>query len=263
MKRAGSAIGALAVVTLLGFWYLDGHCPAAIGEAPFATTYRFAEALDSVDSRGLVDLKKLQAQRRSLDEFVASLASTATDRFATSDEAVVFWLNAYHSLTLQTLLDGDDSVWRTWPVGGRRLTRWALVRHHLRDLGDPRIALALCDGTKSGPRLDAVPYDPVLLESQLTDAARRFIRRADVVNLRGTVVEVSPRLLEHEAELLAALPEGNRHLLQFIWAFLPDTCDGSRPGCETRGALDSACGRMLTGCTIQPMPRDDSPPVTQ
>ena len=263
MKRAGFATGTIAVVGLIAFWYLDGHLPAPMGPVPFALTSDLTEAMQAVDSRGQVNLTKLQAHRVALEAFITTLASTPTDHFATTEEGLVFWLNAYHALTLQTLLDGNDGWWRSWPIGGRRLTRAALVRHHLRDLGDPRIALSLCDGTRGGPRLDGAPFDTVMLEAQLTDAARRFIGRADVVHLNGKTVELSARLVEHEAELLAALPEGNRHILQFIWAFLPETCDGARPGCETRAALDSACGRTLTGCAIQVMAPDETQATTR
>lgn len=262
MKRAGWAIGALAVVGLLGFSYLDGHVPASMGPTPFASS-DLTEAMQAVDSRGQVNLTKLAAHRVALEAFVTSLASTPTDHFASTEEGLVFWLNAYHALTLQTLLDGNDGWWRSWPIGGHRLTRAALVRRQLRDLGDPRIALALFDGTRGAPRLIGVPFDSVMLETQLTDAARRFIGRADVVHLNGKTVELSARLVEHEAELLAALPEGNRHILQFIWAFLPETCDGARPGCETRAALDSACGRTLSLCTIQVVAADESKATTR
>jgi hypothetical protein len=255
------AASVLAFVASLGLAYLDGQCPAPMGPPPFASTFELAEALQAVDARGTVDLAKLSAHRQALESYLSSLASTQTDTLTLPNEATAFWLNAYHALTLQTLLEHDDGWWRSWPIAGHRLTRWALVRHHLTQTGDPRVIVATCDGSKGAPRLDGAPFDSAMLENQLTDAARRFIRRAEVVHLAGTTVEVSPVLLEHEAELLAALPEGNRHLLQFVWAFLPETCDGERPGCETRAAIDSACGRKLDGCHVTRGSRDESPAV--
>ena len=240
----------VAVLTGAGALYLDGQFPADTGEAAWGYADQLAGALQAVDARGVVDAQKLKVHRAALDSFVANLATTRADQFGSPAEENAFWLNAYHALTLQTLLDGDG-WWRSWPVGGHHMTRWSIARHHLRDIGDPRVPLARWDGTKSSPRLESVPFDAVGLDRQLTEAVRRFIRRRDVVHLRGKVVELSPRLMEHEQELLEALPEGNRHVLQFVWAFLPDTCDGERPGCETRAALDSACGRELAGCTVQ------------
>ncbi len=256
--RWASAFALLSLTCAVLALYVDGQFPGAMGPTPFAFNHELAEALQAVDSRGLVDMKKLAAHRVALDSYVNNLASSTTEHFASNEEGTAFWLNAAHALMLQTLLDGGG-WWKSWPVGGSRLTRWSLERHHLRETGDPRVALALCDGTRGGPRLGEAPFDAVVLDAQLTDAVRRFIRRADVVHLAGKTVELSPRLMEHELELLSALPANNRNtVLQFVWAFLPDSCEGQRPGCETRAALDLACGRALDGCTLKVMPRDES-----
>jgi len=243
------AFAGVALIASGAALYLNGQLPAAMGETPWGYADQLAEALQAVDARGSVELAKLRLHRAALDSFIANLASTSTERFRSPAEENAFWLNAYHALTLQTLLDGDG-WWQSWPVAGHRVTRWSIARHHLREVGDPRLPLARWDGSKSGPRLEAVPFDGVGLDRQLTEAVRRFIRRRDVVQRKGKVVELAPRLLEHERELLEALPEGNRRVLQFIWAFLPQTCDGEWPGCETRAALDAACGRELDACTV-------------
>jgi hypothetical protein len=214
-----------------------------------------------------VDIAALRARRAELDAFVASMAAHAPsvepDKFPTPDEKLAFWLNAYHALVLEELLErwplgSPDEVplgrfaWaRSWPIGGERLTLWSIERRFLRESGDARVFLARFTGHRGGPLLDGAPFDPATLDAQLNDAGRRFMRRKENVAIEGKTVKVSSVLRDHQEAFMAALPSGRVSVLQIVWAFLPETCESERPGCETRGELDKLCGATFDKCTVE------------
>lgn len=259
-----SLSAALLVVSVVVL-YRNGRLPASVpGDAPDYALTDLMGALQHLDSRGLVDVAALSKDREALDRFIAAMAKTSPlttpDRFPTVDDRVAFWLNAAHALTLQQLIETPEatsveqlSSWRSWPIGGQRLTREAIVSRFLANTGDGRVWLALFDGSVGGPLLDSAPFGGDTLNPQLDEAARRFLRRADVVQLAPPVVKLSPRVTAHLDDFLSALPEGRSGVLQVVWAYLPETCDGVRPGCDTRADLDRACGSDFQRCTTQPL----------
>ena len=111
--------------------YVDGHLPARIPQGDAPLDYRpLAVALQHVSPTGVVDYLGLREDRASLDQFVAQLARVAPlnrpDLFATSEDRLAFWLNAYHALVLEAALDeapearldalGRSFFWlRSWP----------------------------------------------------------------------------------------------------------------------------------------------------
>ncbi|SEM28953.1 Protein of unknown function, DUF547 [Stigmatella aurantiaca] len=255
-------LAALAVLHLYGL--LPARVPPV--EAPFSYA-GYARALRHVKSDGDVDFAALGQQRAELDAFVRSLATFSPrshpERFAQPEEVLAYWLNAHTALLLQAMVDGYPSLerhffWsRAWPVGGQRLTLWALEHRILqREFADPRIHLALFRGTRGGPALEGVPFEPSFLDAQLNDAVRRFMGDKRHVRLEGTTVHLAQVFETHQEDFLAALPEGRRsHVLQFVWAFLPDTCT-ERYGCDTRSDLDRVCGPALDRCQVAYVPED-------
>jgi hypothetical protein len=263
-RRAAVVPGLAAVAALALALFLDGRLPAPVPRP--AADYSPAlllEALAQVDSLGRVDFDALKARPQALRAYVASLASvsprTQPERFPTPEDSVAYWLNAYHALVLQQLVDAwpvasPDEVSfftrRAWPIGGQRLSLAAIERRYLAQAMDARVHLARFDGSAGGPLLDGAPFDGATLDAQLNDAARRFLRRPENVALDGEVVRLHPVLRDEAAAFRAALPDGQGSVLQVVWAFLPDTCDGERPGCDTRADLDKACGPALEACTL-------------
>ncbi len=269
-KRLAIAFCVLSVVTATAVLWMDGHFPASIPERHGDLDYRpLAQALGYVSSTGLVDYAGLRRDRANLDQFVDSLASVTPlnrpELFPEASDQLVFWLNAYHALALQAALDdgAPDSerlsrftyAMRTWPIGGRRLSLFALERRFLRDVGDPRVPFSLACGARGCALLDGAPYQADTLDAQLNDAVRRFMRDPHNVKIDGKAVHVSQLVQRHEPEILAALPPGSHGALQFVWAFLPDSCT-ERPGCDTRADLDRACGVNLDGCKVDYLPFD-------
>ncbi|MDY7227492.1 DUF547 domain-containing protein [Hyalangium rubrum] len=268
-----------AVLGVGGVFHANGLLPASVpdSEAPFSYA-RYARVLRHVKPDGDVDFSAIGRERQELDAFVDSLASfsprSRPELFPKSEDALAYWLNAYHALVLQSLVDeypyleSVHAPWlgrffwgRSWPVGGRRLTLWALEhRVLLREFADPRIHLALFRGTRGGPLLDGAPFEPAFLDSQLNDAARRYVGDKRHVRLEGNTLHLSRVFETHQADFLAALPAGRRgSVLQFVWAFLPDTCT-DRPGCDTRADLDRVCGVKLDQCQIVYVPEDGALP---
>ena len=258
-------LGAAALI------FIDGHVPASVPEGDARIDYRpFAKALEHVGSSGRVDYAALKNDRQPLDDFIGQLARVSPinhpEQFESADDRLAFWLNAYHALVLQAGLDADkdatlDSVgrsffWaRSWPIGGRRFTLWSVERRFLSETGDSRIPFALACGASGCALLDGAPYQADTLDAQLNDAVGRFVQNERNVKLRSDGIHLSPLFRIHEADIRAALPEGRTNVLQFVWAFLPEAC-ANRPGCDTRGDLDKACGPKLEDCVLKFEPFD-------
>lgn len=271
LKKLATAFLALSLGLAAFLLYVDGHVPASSGTPDHPLDYRpFAKALNHVGPTGLVDYAALKADRAPLDAFVASLADVsplnAPQFFETPDDRLAFWLNAYHALVLQAAIDepadaeldgaGKSFYWlRSWPIGGRRFTLWSIERRFLSETGDSRVPFALACGAKGCALPDGAPYQADTLDAQLNDAVGRFVQNEHNVKVKPDGVHLSPLFQRHEADIKAALPEGRTHLLQFVWAFMPEACL-DRPGCDTRGDLDKLCGPKLDGCPLKYEPFD-------
>jgi hypothetical protein len=259
---AGAAAG-------LGWLQALGYLPAGVPTEPAEFSYRpLGEALRHVDSSGRVDYVGLQRDRAGLDAFVGSLArfspESRPDLFPEREEQLAYWLNAYNALALQAIADrypglesprdllGSRFYWGlSWPVGGRRLSLYAVVSRFLRhELADARAHFATANGTLGGAALEATPFMPDTVDAQLDDAARRFMRDRRHVRLEQSVVHLSPVFEWYRVDFEGALPEGRTGgVLQVVWAYLPEACD-ERPGCDTRADLDRVCGPQLNRCQV-------------
>ena len=265
-RKVVYAMAAAMVLVAALVLYVDGHLPARVpADTPALQMSDLVDALRSVDSRGVVDLAELKKRHASLERYVAALAAhapdTEPDAYPTVEARLAYWLNAYHALTLLELMDTRDSSTSTWresfhatPIGGKQLTRRAIFRHSLSQSGDGRVVLAVFTGAKGSGVLDGAPFDPLSLNPQLDDAARRFVRRRDHFTLQDDAVKLSELFLRHQADFLAALPPERDSVLQIVWAYLPDTCESA--SCETRSALDRACGPRFEDCTVEWLPVD-------
>ena len=266
LRRAAICFALLSVAFAFGVLYVGGNLPASIPTSTDRfTDVPFGHALEHVSPQRGVDFDALKADRAPLDTFVASLASWSPDNhpeaFAEKDDALAYWLNAYHALVLQSLRDrwpdtrspGDLFFQRfywsqSWPIGGHHFTLWSIEKRVRDEFGDARIHFALACGARGCALPDDAPYEGATLDAQLNDAARRFMQSSKNVKLVGHTLTLSPIFRWYRKDLLAAVPEGSS-VLQMVWAFLPDSCD-ERPGCETRGELDKACGAKFDQCTV-------------
>lgn len=273
LRRLGVVLAVVSVVPSLVALWVDGHLPASVppGKRSYSSS-ALAEAYRRIDARnGTVDMNLLSNDLAALNRYVEQLASVSPlnvpEAFPQPADKLAFWLNAYHALVLQQMVEawpgardiGHLSFYRrTWPVGGSRLTLFAIERRFLAPAEDPRVFLALFTGARGSGVLDGAPFDPATLDAQLNDAVRRFVRRKDNFSIAGKTVRLAEVFHEHRDELLAAAPLERKQILQIVWAFLPDDCQGNRPGCDTRGDLDRACGPELDQCQVEYAPLDRS-----
>lgn len=173
---------ALVAAAVIAVGLAGASEPAADPWAKFLTT--------AVNAAGEVAYRSLErAQRTRIDQYLDDLGRQDVSRFG-HDPTVAFWLNAYHALVISAVLHGEDPDtlrgrarmyhWFGHVIAGRRRTLDD-VRAILDTYAstDPRIHLAICDGTRGGARLMAEPYEADRLDAQLAAAARRFVNNGE------------------------------------------------------------------------------------
>ena len=146
-----------------------------------------------VDSLGAVDYAALQASRQGLDAFNNSLdAVEEATYYSWSDaEQIAYWVNAYNSLTLKSIIDQDPikasikditGVWRIrkHPILGQDKTLDNIEHQTLRaNFDEPRIHAALVCAAVSCPPLRTEPFTGADLDAQLNDQVDQWLARPD------------------------------------------------------------------------------------
>ncbi|MGA8830089.1 MAG: DUF547 domain-containing protein [Desulfomonilaceae bacterium] len=172
-----------------------------------------------VTDNGLVDYSGLKANRKPLDEFIASLSRLDPQVYdAWSDEEkIAFWINDYNALTLKAIIDHYPikasffesliyprnsirqipGVWDklTFPVMGRELTLDGIEHGILRTKFDePRIHMALVCAAMGCPPLRNEPYIAAKLNAQLDNQASNFLKNKNKfrIDLAANKVYLSP-----------------------------------------------------------------------
>ncbi len=164
-----------------------------------------------VDERGFVDYQALAEQREVFDSYIAKVVSTGPEThpelFATREEQLAYYINAYNAMVFDGVLDRgpeEESVWkgglisgyrffvkRKITLGGRKLSLRSLENDVVRrDFKDPRVHAALNCASISCPRLPQEAFDPERLNEQLDDAISEFVSEA-----RNVTVEPSSRTI--------------------------------------------------------------------
>lgn len=146
-----------------------------------------------VDADGMVDYAALQQNRQMLDNYNAAIAAVTEETYNTWTEAeqIAFWVNAYNSVTLASIINQDplkDSikdivgVWRITkhPVRDQARTLDNIEHQQLRaDFNEPRIHAALVCAAVSCPPLRAEPFVGETLDEQLEDQVKLFLAKPD------------------------------------------------------------------------------------
>ena len=181
----------------------------ADGEVDIDAAYgTYQEVLQTyVDDNGLVDYATLQQNRQSLDNVNGAIAVVSDDLYNswTEAEQIAFWVNAYNSITLASIINQDplkDSikdipgVWRITkhPVQGQSKTLDNIEHQTLRaNFNEPRIHAALVCAAISCPPLRTEPFTGESLDAQLEDQVEKFLAKADGLKIDQTegVVQIS------------------------------------------------------------------------
>jgi hypothetical protein len=149
----------------------------------FQFTYDdYADVLKTyVDEKGFVDYKGLQANRQKLDRFNQSLGLVSQEMFDSwnEKEQIAFWVNAYNSFTLQSIIDQDPlkasikdilGVWkiRRFKIVEDSKTLDNIEHDTLRpNYNEPRIHAIINCASIGCPILGSEPYTGENLEEQL------------------------------------------------------------------------------------------------
>lgn len=162
----------------------------AIAQTELFNYQDYASILSSyVDDRGLVNYSELQANRKFLDSFNESIAQVDSRTYESwsESEQLAFLINAYNSLTLQSIIDQEPlkksirdipGVWksRKFQIAGNLKTLDNIEHDTIRkDFDEPKIHVALVCAAMSCPPLRNEPYLAETLEQQLDDQVNKFI----------------------------------------------------------------------------------------
>ncbi|MEM9216601.1 MAG: DUF547 domain-containing protein [Cyanobacteria bacterium P01_F01_bin.150] len=142
-----------------------------------------------VNEQGLVNYDELQGDRAPLDQFNVSLNEVLPSTYDnwSESEQIAFWINAYNSLTLASIVDQTPlkssirdipGVWRIrkHSVMGDFKTLDAIEHSILRkDFNEPRIHAALVCAAMSCPPLRSEPFTGDALDAQLDDQVNQWL----------------------------------------------------------------------------------------
>ena len=148
-----------------------------------------------VDERGQVDYAALAVDRAALDRYLGQIAESGPQstpkRFATQENELAYYVNAYNALVFQGVLDGDvdtDSVWRglipgysffvkkKFRLDGQSINLRNLENKVVRArFGDARIHAALNCASVGCPRLPTTAFEAGGLEQALNGAMSEFV----------------------------------------------------------------------------------------
>jgi len=143
----------------------------------------FDQILKAYVSDGKVDYTAIKADSRFQD-YLDYLADTDPESFATRDEKLAFWINAYNALAIKGILDGLSpdgffsriSYFKSdHTLAGRKIDLYDLERKIIIPFNEPRIHFAIVCASSSCPTLTTEAYTASSLERQLDMNTRAFI----------------------------------------------------------------------------------------
>ncbi|MEA5462828.1 DUF547 domain-containing protein [Leptothoe sp. PORK10 BA2] len=157
-----------------------------------------------VDASGLVDYSGLQASRQMLDTFNNGLATVddATSKSWSETDQIAYWVNAYNSLTLKSIVDQTPlkasikdivGVWRLnkHRINGQEKTLDNIEHDILRaNFNEPRIHSALVCAAISCPPLRSEVFTGKDLDAQLDDQVTQWLARPDGLRIDQEAGEV-------------------------------------------------------------------------
>lgn len=154
-----------------------------------------------VDAHGQVDYKGFMADSTALNAYLNTLLRNVPGPAAPKEEQLAFYINLYNAATVKLILNNYPlksikdikNPWeRDWiPLAGKLISLGYLEHQILRKMGEPRIHFAINCASNSCPKLANIAYSPVLLESQLEEATRGFIRDSTRNQLGSEHLELS------------------------------------------------------------------------
>jgi len=210
----------------------------------------YGALLSSVVRGARVDYARLRSRRSDLDSVVRQFATVGTVDQWEMHQQMAFWINAYNLLTLKAVADrypigsirDIDGVWTDlrFTVASRQLSLDDIEHRILRPaFRDPRVHFAINCASVSCPPLREEPYVAERLDTQLDDAARRYLASPsglrvlrstlyvssifkwygeDFVPAFGSVQGVVAKYGPPDAQRVAASPHAAVRYLRYDWS---------------------------------------------
>ncbi|MGE0432678.1 MAG: DUF547 domain-containing protein [Planctomycetota bacterium] len=141
-----------------------------------------------VDADGRVNYAAIAAAGDLLAAYLKVLATTDPAALGRSDR-LAFWINAYNAFTIELVIHHTDwpklsslrdvpDAWKrvAWTINGKPYSLDQIENEQIRPaFNDPRVHAALVCAARGCPALQAGAYVGPRLDSQLTEAMRRFV----------------------------------------------------------------------------------------
>ncbi|NEQ49811.1 MAG: DUF547 domain-containing protein [Leptolyngbya sp. SIO3F4] len=157
-----------------------------------------------VDDSGWVNYTDLQQDRQGLDEFNNALAEIDDTTLSSwsEEEQIAFWINAYNSLTLKSIVDQTPlkpsikditGVWRLrkHSINQKQKTLNNIEHDVLRvDFDEPRLHAAIVCAAISCPPLRDEVFTGENLDAQLDDQVVEWLARPDGLKIDKEAGEV-------------------------------------------------------------------------
>jgi hypothetical protein len=179
---------------------------------------------------GLVYYRALKSDRSRLDRYVASLnVPPQTYSGWTRDQQVAFWLNAYNTFVLETVIDNYPIRARSasFPASsikqipgafeqtkhraaGRSVTLDEIDKGILPEFKDARLYLALGRGAIGSGRLRSEAYTAQRLKQQLDAVQSEFVADQEMIQIDrlANQISVTPIMSWRESEFVAGYDTG-------------------------------------------------------
>ncbi len=174
--------------------------------------------------------RALQSTRGRLDRYAASLdVPTATYDAWSAGQKMAFWVNAYNTFVLQTVLDRYPIRGRspdyppssirqipgafetiTHRAAGRSVTLDRIEKEILPEFKEPRLYLALGRGAVGSGRLRSEAYTAARLQQQLDAVRAEFVKEEQMIRIdraEGTIA-VTPIVSWNAEQFVAAYDPG-------------------------------------------------------
>lgn len=168
----------------------------------------YAKVLNQVvTKKGLVNYKALIKDHSYLDRFILSLESISPEEyeFWTDEDTIAFWINLYNALSIKTIIDNypltnlekKQYLWKknNFIIMGKKISLEHIKHEILRkEFNDPRILMALCDGTRGSGIIRNRPYTGKNLSQQLSQQSELFINSINnfEIILNDSQIYISP-----------------------------------------------------------------------
>ncbi len=139
-----------------------------------------------VDAKGNVNYREWQKNPESLNRYLASLAENSPQDSWTKNQLLAYYINLYNAATIKLILEhyplnSIKDISRPWGkarvrIGAKMVSLRHIENEILRKMDEPRIHFAINCASNSCPKLLKQAYKADLLEAQLEEATRGFIR---------------------------------------------------------------------------------------